>query len=170
MLFRGVPTYYTISSFGRIKGIKTKYLTHSVDKDGYETVHIHTYQDSISESYTAKVHRLVAETFIPNPENKPQVNHKDGDKSNNHVSNLEWVTCQENIDHAIKNDMRSVPPQGENHPWTKRSAETINTVCSMLEKQFPLQDISTATGIRVSDISTIKHGNRYRAIIISSEE
>lgn len=63
---------------------------------GYMQVSL--YKDAVETRY--KVHRLVASVFIPNPNNYPQVNHIDGNKANNTVSNLEWVTCSQNVKHA----------------------------------------------------------------------
>ena len=69
----------------------------SKEKSGYMVVTL------VHKSFVQKkrVHRLIAEAFIPNPENKPYVNHIDGDKTNYHPSNLEWVTASENSIHAV---------------------------------------------------------------------
>jgi len=72
-----------------------------IDKYGYEIVTLWIH----GECFTKKVHRLVAEAFIENPEGKKEVNHKDGNKINNHVNNLEWNTSSENKLHAFKNNL-----------------------------------------------------------------
>ena len=102
---------YQVSNLGRVYSVKrNKYKKLSKDKDGYLFVCIS--KQGKHKGY--RVHRLVAQAFIPNPENKPQINHIDGDKTNNVMKNLEWVTCKENIIHAHKNGL-SYKAKGKDH-------------------------------------------------------
>jgi hypothetical protein len=89
-------TQYTISNFGNIYNSNNELLKPFPNNRSYLCVDL--FYDGIRERH--RVHRLVAALFIDNPEGKPQVNHIDGNKQNNYVTNLEWVTGSENIKHA----------------------------------------------------------------------
>ena len=98
---------YMVSDHGRIMSLKKpqkKILSSSLLHNGYEAIYI--YQKGIHAA--RYVHRLVAETFIPNPKKLPQVNHLDGNTLNNHVSNLEWCDAYDNLMHAIRTGLRPV--------------------------------------------------------------
>lgn len=99
-LANGFGGKYMVSDKGDVKNIITgKLLVASVNPYGYLTVKMDRPNLPRKNMF---VHRAVAETFIPNPENKSQVNHKDGNKANNCVENLEWVTPAENQRHAYR--------------------------------------------------------------------
>ena len=93
---------YEIDSTGELRNVKSKKVVKGyVEKNGYVRVRIEN--KCLGGVVRTTIHRLVAEAFIPNPENKPEVNHIDSNRSNNDVSNLEWVTSSENTIHAINN-------------------------------------------------------------------
>lgn len=102
----GYEGRYKVSNKGRVKSlISGKILKNQSDKYGYQYVKL---SNGKRGSYKhMSIHRLVALAFIPNPENKPEVNHKDGNKRNNYVDNLEWVTPKENVEHAYRNNLRN---------------------------------------------------------------
>lgn len=104
----GYEGKYQVSSLGRIKsaswhnGATERLLKLRLDRRGYPTCFL--YKDGQRKQLS--VHRVVANTFIPNPHNKPQVNHINGEKSDNRVKNLEWCTNRENQDHASDSDLK----------------------------------------------------------------
>ena len=107
---KGYEGFYQVSNLGRVKSLsrsiyyskgytvyrKGKIKKPSFDKNGYPQIGLCKNGTVI----TRKIHRLVAEAFIPNPENKPEINHKDENKTNNYVDNLEWVTEKENVNYG----------------------------------------------------------------------
>lgn len=97
---------YEVSTEGRVKNTCTgTVLVASNDSRGYPSVTIR----ASDGQHTKNVHRLVAETFLPNPENKRTVNHIDGNKRNNRISNLEWNTVSENVAHAYRTGLKHRP-------------------------------------------------------------
>lgn len=96
----GYEGLYKVSNSGKVKSFKygkEKILKLKPNKNGY--IYVKLTKDDISKTF--RVHRLVANAFINNAENKKEVNHKDGNLTNNNVKNLEWVTRKENMNHSV---------------------------------------------------------------------
>lgn len=136
---KGYENYLTVSNQGRVKSFMRspdgKILKTQTDKKGYQRLTC-TIE---GEKVRFKVHRLVAEHFIDNPDNKPQVNHKDGNKRNNSVSNLEWVSNRENCRHAIKAGLWDSVIKGARRENEKRKKAIIGyyyTETSSCSKYF----------------------------------
>lgn len=103
---------FEISNYGRVKSYKQDKINGKLKKlqinhAGY--VIIRLFNTYTGKWKTSRVHRLVAEAFIPNPENKSDVNHIDEDKTNNRVDNLEWMTHKENTNYGTRNKRISIP-------------------------------------------------------------
>lgn len=121
-------TNYYVSDDGRVFNSKNKEKAQRINKDGYLKVDLYRNGNRTTE----RVNRLVATAFIPNPENKPDVNHKDGNKLNNHYSNLEWVTKSENMKHAYQTGLAKAHPtygmRGHKNPNAGRKGFSIQIV------------------------------------------
>lgn len=108
----GYEGLYEVSNLGRVKSLPRKGTKGGILSENYSNSkrYAHVLLTKDMKPGTKSVHRLVAAAWIPNPDNKPQVNHKDGDKHNNCVDNLEWVTNLENRRHAIGTGLNSATP------------------------------------------------------------
>lgn len=123
-IWKEIPNFeglYEASNLGRIRSFKTK----KIKKQRYTVkkyLQVNLYK---KEEKTYRVHRLIAETFIKNFNNFPEINHKDGNKQNNCVDNLEWITTYDNIQHAIKNGLYNNKKNKRNKRNNKKERKII---------------------------------------------
>lgn len=147
--------YYQISNHGRVKSFhinkKGKLLKIALANTGYESVGL--YKNRIQRK--ASPHRLVAEHFIPNPHNYPEVNHIDEKKTNNHVNNLEWCSKEYNLNHGTRN--RRI---------AKAQSKAVSAKCIATGKIMFFESISEArrSGFNASSIWKVCNGkmNKHR--------
>lgn len=108
-----------------------------------------------------KIHRLVALAFIPNPEKKPQINHKDGDKTNNNFWNLEWATNSENQIHAYKIGLQKAR-NGSKSNWSKLTESQALEIRNEVNKK--IVELSEKYGVSTSTISDIRNKKTWKHI------
>ena len=148
---------YWVSNLGRVKNNKGRILKGGFNTKGYP--HVCVKLEGVQATY--KVHRLVAIAFIPNPNNLPQVNHIDGDKTNNSVENLEWCTGEYNIKHKTENGLCS-HIHGEEHPKHILTEEQVVEI--YLDNTLTQKELGEVYGVSRSTIQAIKHGRMWKHI------
>lgn len=169
-VWKDIPGYeglYQVSSLGRVRSfgryVKNRYkmiwragktLKQGKDNKGYMTVVL-----CANKQQTKKVHRLVASAFLPNPENKPQINHINGNKQDNRTDNLEWCSQSENMLHAWATGLQ----KREHKKNDSRSIKITQYSCDMKKLEvFPsMMEAERKTGIHSASISrAAKHGGK----------
>lgn len=152
---------YQISNFGRLKSFKRgkpKILIPLGNTKGYLCYSL--YRDGSAKKFLA--HVLVAQNFIPNPDNKPQINHRDGNKLNNHVSNLEWVTQSENMRHAVNSALIDSGGDCFGSKATDELARHIREIYQPHDKNFGARALARKFGLSKGIVLAIVHGERYK--------
>lgn len=157
---KGYEGKYAITKSGKVWSYYLKiFVKHRNNRTGY-------YQVGLSLKSQRKfiyVHRLVAQTFIPNPENKTDVNHKDLDRSNNNLDNLEWATRSENIQHSERY-YRVNKQIKRNRSNRKLFIEDVITINEKIKQGLKLKEIGDMFNVDSSLISQIKRGKIWKDV------
>ena len=142
---------YSISNKGELFNRDGDKLFLRLNRGGY----IVGYYWNNNKQKVFSIHREVAKAFIPNPENKPQVNHIDGNKQNNDVSNLEWVTNSENQLHAYQLGLNKAV-KGCLHHNSEITEAQAEEICKMFEGGYRNCDVVRITGVSADTVKNIK--------------
>ena len=160
--WRGVKGYpnYEVSSIGSVRNKKRGRLLAIAyhKKSGYGCVTLWRN----NKPTTLLIHRVVASAFIQNPERKPDVNHKDGNKANNSITNLEWVTARENNLHAYR-ELGRQGPTGERHGMTTLSIEQVTEIRRRyVSGDYDRRALAQKYGVCPGTISNIVTGKTWK--------
>ena len=148
---------YEVSNLGRVRDYKNKIKPMYKNNKGYLCLSLF-YK---GKTYHPTIHRLVAKAFIQNPNNYSQVNHKDCNKSNNTIDNLEWCNQRYNYDEGMKTFQYS---KNENHFYSKLKNSDIPMIYNLYKLGFTRVTVSRIFGINPSSLEAIEKGISYREL------
>ena len=149
---------YSVSNTGKVRRDSTgKIRKNQLDKDGYERVNLY----DKSKCQTVQIHRLVLTNFTENNTNL-QVNHKDFNKRNNNLENLEWVTAEENRQYNYKHD-KAVNINGIRNPKSKLTTQQVFEIAEGWQCKSNVT-LAKEYGVSISVITRIRNGTRYKEL------
>lgn len=126
--------------------------------EGYQTVELH----KNGKGKNKKVHRLVAEAFLPNPDSLPEVNHIDGDKNNNSVNNLEWASGKDNIQHSYNTGLHPSGEQVRNAKLTQVQVNEMRKEYRPHTRGLGAKSLAKKYGVSATTASNILLGKKWR--------
>lgn len=166
-IWKDIPGWegvYQISNHGRMKSFKrisTGHILSNTNKCGWYLTRPLRHKKRKNE--TIRIHRLVALLFVQNPNNLPQVNHKDGNKQNNYFENLEWVTPTENMKHAVKMNPEFVKPMNNYNQNIRPKSIIQYTINGKFVAEFKNStEAQKATGVCKRNILQVASQDEYR--------
>jgi len=176
-VWKDIPDYeglYQVSNYGRVKSLSRTVIykrkrNYRIDyckehilsciKEKYLSVGL---KKTCDRQRKFLLHRLVANAFIPNPDGLPFINHKDCNKHNNYVGNLEWCTPKDNSVHASLNDLL---PFGEGHGRAKLSENDVIDILHGLSLGVTCKELADNYGVHISTISLINTGKNWKRTV-----
>lgn len=177
-IWKPIPGYeglYEVSSLGRIKSV-SRYVKNNIAGHVWQPEKILKLRNARYKNVMIcrdgveaiiYIHRLVAEVFVPNPFNKPTVNHKDGDTHNNKSDNLEWATVFENQKHAVETDLFKTQ-YGANPYSGKNISDVVAGIRGMYRSGEKQKRIASVFGVDQSTVSRIVNNHRWRESLIEN--
>ena len=163
-VWKDIPGFegeYMASTLGRIKSLKRgKGVIRKLTTDSYG-YKILVLIDKVGKRHHVKAHRMIAITFVPNPNKHETVNHKNGNKSDNSLDNLEWMTFSENSKHGWDSGAMRM---GERHALSKLTDTDVIEIINANNAGFTTKEISSAFGVSYSSIRHILRGETWKSV------